>query len=138
MSHTSFTKETYLAFKENDRPGPIHMLNLVRLREKAAYEDGRDVSGAAAYQEYSSISAPVFQRLGGIIVWRGSLELTMIGPRDEAWDISFIARYPSPRSFLEMLKDPTYREAMVHRQAGVADSRLIRYASMESGTAFAD
>ncbi|MCR9137564.1 MAG: DUF1330 domain-containing protein [Alphaproteobacteria bacterium] len=137
MGHTSFTKETYLAFKADNRPGPIHMLNLVRLRDRAAYEDGRDVSGEEAYQQYSTLSAPVFQRLGGAIVWRGALELMMIGPQDEAWDISFIAQYPSPGAFLDMLKDPTYREAMVHRQAGVADSRLIRFASMDSGPAFA-
>ena len=31
------TKETFSAFSENDRGGPIHMLNLVRLRERAAY-----------------------------------------------------------------------------------------------------
>lgn len=137
MDYASFTKETYLAFKENDRTGPIHMLNLVRLREKAEYEDGRDASGTSAYNQYSAISAPVFQRLGGTIVWRGALELMMIGPAREAWDICFVAQYPSVGAFLDMLKDPTYREAMVHRQAGVADSRLVRTEPMDPGAAFA-
>ena len=42
------TKETFAEFRKNDREGPIHMLNLVRFREKAAYPDGRDVTGAQA------------------------------------------------------------------------------------------
>lgn len=138
MDHTSFTKETYLAFKENHRAGPIHMLNLIRLRDKADYEDGREATGAEAYRQYGTISAPVFQRLGGTIIWRGALELMMIGPASEAWDICFIAQYPSVQAFVDMLKDPTYREAMVHRQAAVADSRLVRYLPVDHGSAFAE
>lgn len=138
MNHTSFTRDTYHAFKQDDRAGPIHMLNLIRLRDKADYGDGREASGAEAYRQYGAISAPVFQRLGGTIVWRGALELMVIGPASEAWDISFIACYPSVEAFVEMLKDPTYREAMVHRQAAVADSRLIRYSPLDPGSAFAE
>ena len=43
--HIGFTKEGFEAFKADDRPGPIHMLNLVRLRDKAEYEDGRTATG---------------------------------------------------------------------------------------------
>jgi hypothetical protein len=32
MGHIDPTKEVFAQFKGNDRPGPIHMLNLVRLR----------------------------------------------------------------------------------------------------------
>ena len=35
------TKEAFAAFRADDRPGPIHMLNLVKLRPHAAYPDGR-------------------------------------------------------------------------------------------------
>jgi hypothetical protein len=31
------TKEVFAAFRADDRPGPIHMLNLVRLRALATY-----------------------------------------------------------------------------------------------------
>jgi hypothetical protein len=43
------TKEAFAAFRAHDRPGPIHMLNLVKLRAKAAYPDGRRATGAEAY-----------------------------------------------------------------------------------------
>ena len=35
MGHIDPTKEVFAQFKANDRPGPIHMLNLVRLRKQA-------------------------------------------------------------------------------------------------------
>jgi uncharacterized protein (DUF1330 family) len=130
------TKETFALFRENDRPGPIDMLNLVRLRERAGYADGRAASGAEAYAAYGRESGPVFKRLGGRIVWRGSFELMLIGPPDERWDHCFIARYPSVAAFVEMIRDPVYREAVKHRQAAVEDSRLIRLANIEAGDLF--
>ncbi len=65
------TKESFAAFRAADREGPLHMLNLVRLRERAAYPDGRAASGAEAYAAYGRESGPVFTRLGGSIVWSG-------------------------------------------------------------------
>jgi uncharacterized protein (DUF1330 family) len=130
------TKETFAAFRAADREGPIHMLNLVRLRERASYADGRSTSGAEAYAAYGRESLPVFMRLGGSIVWSGEFELMLIGPPDERWDRCFIARYPSVAAFVEMIRDPVYREAVKHRQAAVEDSRLIRLAPRTAETGF--
>ncbi len=135
--HTSFSKKVWETFKEHLRPGPIQMLNLIRLREQAEYPDGRASTGAEAYGAYSDLSAPVFQALGGKIIWRGGHELTMVGPRSETWDIAFIAEHPSVQVFLDMMRNETYRDAMKHRQAGVLDSQLVRFASKESGLSFA-
>ncbi|MEM5495240.1 DUF1330 domain-containing protein [Hoeflea sp. AS16] len=120
------TREAFAGFRELDRPGPIHMFNLVRFRAQAAYEDGTVATGAEAYESYSRESGPVFERLGGRQVWIGKPELMLIGPQDEAWDIAFIAEYPDKDAFVAMLRDPEYRKAVRHRQAAVADSRLIR------------
>jgi uncharacterized protein (DUF1330 family) len=130
------TKETFAAFRAADREGPIHMLNLVRLRERAAYTDGRAASGAEAYAAYGRESEPVFRRLGGSIVWSGKFELTLIGPAEECWDRCFIAQYPSVAAFVAMIRDPIYREAVKHRQAAVADSRLIRLMPGTAGAGF--
>jgi uncharacterized protein (DUF1330 family) len=130
------TKEIFAAFRADDRPGQIHMLNLVRLRARAAYADGREATGAQAYDAYGRESLPVFSRLGGSIVWRGRFELTLIGPSDERWDLCFIAAYPSVAAFVEMIRDPVYREAVKHRQAAVEDSRLIRLAPGAVGVGF--
>ena len=121
------TRERFGQFRSMDRDGPIHMLNLVRLREKAAYPDGREATGAEAYEAYGRESGPVFRSLGGRIVWSGSFELMLIGPEQgETWDICFVAEYPSVQAFVSMIKNPDYQKAVVHRQAAVADSRLIR------------
>ncbi len=137
-AHIDPTKEVFAAFKANDRPGPIHMLNLVKLREQASYQDGRTASGAEAYAAYGRESRPVFQRLGGRIVWQGKLELMLIGPHAEYWDHCFIAEYPSVKAFVEMIRDPVYRQAVKHRQAAVEDSRLIRTSPMPVGDGFGE
>ena len=130
------TKETFGIFRNNDRPGPIQMLNLVRFRDRAEYPDGRALSGAEAYAAYGKESGPVFARLGGTIVWRGNFELMLIGPETENWDECFIAQYPSVAAFVEMVRDPVYREAVKHRQAAVADSRLVKLAPSDAGAGF--
>lgn len=78
----------------------------------------------------------MFTRVGGRIVWRGRFELMLIGPAAERWDACFIAEYPSVAAFVEMLRDPAYRDAVKHRQAAVADSRLVRLAPSEAGAGF--
>jgi len=129
------------AFKKLDRETPIDMLNLVRLRDAAAYPAdhalaGAGLSGADAYRRYGAETGPLLTRVGGEIVWRGGFEATLIGPADEAWDLCFIVRYPTANAFLEMITDPAYRLAVVHRQAAVATSRLIRNTVAEAGKAF--
>jgi uncharacterized protein (DUF1330 family) len=121
------------AFKALPRDTPIDMLNLVRLRDRAAYPEGhacasRGWTGAEAYAEYGRASGPVFARVGGHVAWRGRMEAMVIGPDDKQWELAFIARYPNAGAFLAMVTDPEYRLAVVHRQAAVLTSRLIRFA----------
>jgi uncharacterized protein (DUF1330 family) len=134
--HIDPTKVAFAAFRANDRAGPIHMLNLVRMRARANYPDGRQATGAEAYAAYGRESGPVFARLGGRIVWRATFEQMLIGPSEERWDHCFIAEYPSVAAFVEMIRDPVYREAVKHRQAAVEDSRLIRLAPLAGGPGF--
>ena len=136
--HIDPTRERFGAFRALPDDGPVHMLNLVRLRDRAAYPDGREASGAEAYRSYGQESGPIFRRVGGRIAWTGDFRLMLIGPEDEKWDLCFIAEYPSAAAFVEMVKDPDYQKAVVHRQAAVADSRLIRLAPGSPGGGFAD
>lgn len=130
--------ENFAHFKSLDRSTPILMLNMLRFREQASYPADHpnanlNLTGAQAYGAYGEHSGPVFSRVGGKIVWRGRFEGMVIGPSDEYWDTVFIARYPNAHAFLEMVKDADYAKAVIHRQAAVATSRLIRFA--ETGSA---
>ena len=136
--HIDPERERFAEFRAMTRQGPIHMLNLIRLRERAVYEDGRQASGAEAYAAYGRESRPVFERLGGRQVWLGAPELMLIGPAEERWDIAFIAEYPSGAAFVEMVRDPIYREAVKHRTAAVADSRLLRLRPGTPGAGFGE
>jgi uncharacterized protein (DUF1330 family) len=136
------SREDFDAFKALPRDVPIHMLNLLRFKDNAIYPAGhshaaKGLSGREAYSEYGRTSGPIFTRVGGSIIWRGVMEAMVIGPNDKQWDASFIAHYPTSAAFLEMVTDPDYRIAVVHRQAAVLTSRLIRFQPLEMTEGFA-
>ena len=143
------TCETYIdpsaanfqAFKDLARDTPINMLNLLLYREFAEYSEGhvhagKAWSGRRAYAEYGATSGPVFQRLGGRILWRGRFETVVTGPVGERWHDGFIAQYPNAGAFFAMIKDPEYQRAVVNRTAALVDSRLVRFAPGEVGEGF--
>lgn len=138
MPYIDPDRETFARFRDLPTDQPIHMLNLIKLRAQAQYEDGRKATGAEAYAAYGRESGPVFQRLGGRQVWIGKPALMLIGPQDEAWDIAFIAEYPRAQAFIDMLRDPVYREAVKHRTAAVEDSRLLRLSPLAPGAIFGE
>jgi uncharacterized protein (DUF1330 family) len=141
--HIDPERAQFDAFKALPRDTVIHMLNLVRFKAAATYPADHPLAadaltGAEAYAHYGADSGPIFQRVGGSIVWRGSMEAMVIGPADEHWDAMFIAEYPTSAAFMEMVTDPVYRQAVIHRQAAVETSRLIRCnpKASRSGTVF--
>ena len=136
------TREAFDAFKALPRDVPINMLNLLRFHESAQYSAdhphaAKGWSGERAYEEYGKTSGPIFERVGGTIIWRGRMESMVIGPDDRQWDSSFIARYPNSGAFLEMVTDPEYRKAVFNRQAAVLTSRLIRFGEIDGPATFA-
>ncbi len=135
------SRTNFDAFKALPRDQPIHMLNLLRFRDQAHYPEdhvnaARQWSGRRAYEEYGVTSGPIFRRVGGKVVWRGSFQTMVTGPDDERWDDGFIAQYPGAAAFLEMIKDPDYQHAVVNRTAALADSRLVRFAPQPEGAGF--
>lgn len=137
------TREQFNQFKALPRDQPVHMLNLVRLRDLARYAEGhpnhgKGLSGLEAYRAYGRESAEIFKRVGGKQIWAGKPQGVVTGPLDEQWDLAFIAFYPTAGAFLEMVTDPHYRVVVAHRTAGVLDSRLIRMEPLEPGEGFGE
>ena len=136
-------REQFEAFKALPRDTPIQMLNLVRVRAQAEYpadhpNHGKAMSGLDAYRAYGRESAAIFKAVGGRQIWAGRPDVVVTGPADERWDIAFIAEYPGAGAFLAMVTNPDYREFVKHRQAAVADSRLIRLAPVTPGEGFGE
>lgn len=141
--HIDSDREAWAVFKSLPRDEPIQMLNLIRLKPRADYpadhpDHGKDLTGLDAYRAYGRTTAHIFQRLGGRQVWAGKPQVMVTGPRDEAWDLAFIAEYPNSAAFLAMVSDPEYRELVKHRTAAVADSRLLRLSPVDPGKGFGE
>jgi uncharacterized protein (DUF1330 family) len=135
------SRSNFEAFKALPRDEPIHMLNLLRYRELAEYPEGHvhcgnGWSGRRAYEEYGAASGPIFQRVGGTLVWRGAFQTMVTGPDDERWDDGFVAQYPNAAAFLEMIKDPDYQRAVINRTAALSDSRLVLFSPRPGGSGF--
>jgi len=137
------TRTQFDVFKALPRDQPIQMLNLIRLRTVADYPAahpnfGQSLSGLDAYRAYGRETAGIFKSVGGLQIWAGRPDGVLTGPLDEQWDLAFIAQYPDAHAFLAMVTDPDYRAIVVHRQAAVVDSRLIRMAPLTAGEGFGE
>jgi uncharacterized protein (DUF1330 family) len=101
--------------------GPIVMVNLLKFRAKAQYKDGRDahLSGREAYMRYSVLVAKLIEARGGRVVYAGDVTSLALGKVESLWDEVALAEYPTRAALLEMSMSPEWREAGVHRAAGL-------------------
>jgi len=108
-------------FLEDPDLGPISMVNLLKYKEKAVYEDGRDtnLTGKEAYQLYGAEVIGFVEKYGGEFVFWGSVSRLMLGEVEEMWDAVAIAKYPSRKAMMDMTMDPGYQKINVHREAGL-------------------
>ena len=143
MSYIDPDRQAWEIFKSLPKDEPIQMLNLVKLKPLAEYPEdhpdhGKGLTGLDAYRAYGRTTAPIFARLGGRQVWAGKPHVMVTGPRAEAWDLAFIAEYPTSEAFIAMVRDPDYRKFVAHRTAGVEDSRLLRLSPVTPGEGFGE
>lgn len=107
---------------------PVVMLNLLRFRDVAEYQDDAQptCSGRDAYLErYGPAAFEQVRAVGGELVWAGSAKGSLIAPAGEVWDEVLLVRYPSIEAFVAMTSEPAYVECARHRTAALTDSRLI-------------
>ena len=115
-------EEQVNGFLENPEIGPISMVNLLKYKEKAIYDDGRDtnLSGEEAYGLYAAEVINLVEKYGGEFLFAGKVNRLMLGEVDEMWDSIAIAKYPNRKAMFEMTMDPEYQKIHVHRDAGLA------------------
>lgn len=102
--------------------GPIYMLNMLKFREEAVYEDGRvtDLTGEEAYAIYWDLVAGILRRIGGGAMFNAPVTWLMMGQVDDVWDRVGVAMYPSRGSIVEMIQSEEHLEIAIHRNAGLA------------------
>ena len=121
------TGDQVRAFRDRQTGEPIAMLNLLKFREKAAYEDGRpcELSGEEAYQLYGKAFREIMEPRGVRVLYSGEVKGLLIGEGDDLWDAVALIQYPSTAVMLEMLRDEEYQRAQQHRAAGLEGQLLI-------------
>jgi len=119
--------EQIMPLMQDPTPGPIAMVNLVKFRDKARYDDGRpdDISGREAYLRYVAEMVPLVQAAGGRFLFSGDVRQLVIGEVEELWDAVGIVEYPSRAEFHRIATSPEVQAIGVHREAGLAGQLLI-------------
>ena len=115
-------KEQIKGFMEPASEEPICMVNLLKFKEKAEYEDGRDtdLTGREAYALYEEGVKKLLQEIGGGIGFKGDVERLALGEVEELWDVVGLAVWPSRGAMFEVMQSPEMQAISVHRSAGLA------------------
>jgi uncharacterized protein (DUF1330 family) len=115
------------AFRDRQTGEPIAMLNLLKFKDKAVYEDGRpcELSGREAYALYGKTFKEIMGPQGVNILYSGEMRGVLIGQGDDLWDAMALIQYPSTQVMLDMLRNEDYQQAQQHRAAGLEGQLLI-------------
>jgi len=101
--------------------GPIVMVNLLKFRDRAVYEDRRscDLTGREAYALYAAEVGPMITAHGGRVLFVGDVTWLAIGEVDRLWDEVALAQYPDRAALAAMSTSAEWRAISVHRAAGL-------------------
>ena len=97
------------------QPGPVVLVNLVRLR----------AGGADAYTEYRDAVGPIAARVGAELLYAGEAAGALIGEAD--WDLAYVVRYPSREAVAELVRAPDFEALAPLRHAALADGILYAF-----------
>lgn len=114
--------------------GPIFMVNLLKFKEKAEYEDGRatDLSGRDAYMIYGRAVTEILPKFGGKAIFAADVTFLSLGKAEELWDEVAIAMYPKRADMVRMSMSAEWQAAAVHRTAGLKGQLNIETVLQES------
>ena len=120
--------EQVAAFFGAPDDGAFVMVNLLKFKEKAEYEDGSDadLTGAQAYARYGAAVQACLASVGGRQVYAGPVTGILLGTVEELWDMVALAEYPSLAAMQAMIGSPEYKAIEHHRKAGLAGQLNIR------------
>ena len=114
---------------------PILMVNLLKFKDKAEYEDGRatNLTGREAYEIYVTETREHLADVGAELILGGEVNGLLLGDVEELWDAFGVARYPSRKAMIAMARNPAYVESEKHRAAGLAGQLNIEVSEQGFG-----
>ena len=114
---------------------PILMVNLLKFKDKAEYEDGRatNLTGREAYEIYVTETREHLANVGAELILGGEVNGLLLGEVEELWDAFGVARYPSRKAMIAMARNPAYIESEKHRAAGLAGQLNIEVSEQGIG-----
>ena len=114
---------------------PILMVNLLKFKDKAEYEDGRatNLTGREAYEIYVTETKEHLANVGAELILGGEVNGLLLGDVEELWDAFGVARYPSRKAMITMARNPAYIESEKHRAAGLAGQLNIEVSEQGFG-----
>jgi uncharacterized protein (DUF1330 family) len=127
------TRDQVRALRDHGRDGPVVMMNLLKFRETAQYPPELGMAACSGKDAYDRYQHAFTVAVGAIsqaeVLYDGPCEQVFIGQAGtEAtdWDKLLLVRYPTRQHFLNMMADDQYRDALVHRYAGLERTVLIQ------------
>lgn len=120
--------EQATAFFGGEEDGPFVMVNLLKFKEHAEYEDGSEseLSGREAYLRYGAAVQACLAAVGGQGRFSGMVSGLLLGEVEDLWDMVALAEYPSRAAMMAMIQSPEYQAIEKHRKAGLAGQLNIR------------
>ena len=122
------TGDQVRAFRDRATGEAIAMLNMLKFKERAVYEDGHDadLTGREAYSKYAEGFRTLMEPRGCRVIYAGAARGFLIGEGEGTWDAIFIFEYPSTQIMLDMFRDEIYQgEVQPHRAAALEGQLLI-------------
>lgn len=110
--------------------GPVYMLNLLRYKEYADYNNAAGTSPCSGREVYMQRYVREFRRLadehGVRLLFLGNVGISLVAPDAEQWDDVALVEYPDFSTFRNIVASNAYLEnAEPHRLAALEDWRLI-------------
>jgi uncharacterized protein (DUF1330 family) len=125
------TTEQVRAFRDRATGEPIQMLNLLKFKDGATYDDAdhESLSGEEAYRLYAAGFRRVMEPKGCRVIYSGDARGFLIGEGEGEWDAVMLIEYPSTQVMLDMFRDEEYQAVQVHRAAALEGQLLIECGS---------
>ncbi len=122
------TRERLMELAGSQDKTPVVMLNLLKFREIAEYNDGRTekISGREAYMRYGAEMQKIVEAHGGRFHLSADLNAVVIGEVSDLWDVVAMMEYPSAAGFFTIATLPEVTALSIHREAGLAGQILVR------------